>query len=360
MVDDTGLAFTDELEDAEAVENEFVDFVGAVLNGRCHRRGVDGSTTHAGGEVFNAAGYGLAASLDHGEALKDFVVASDALGAFRFEHVVDQFAEFRRDIVAQAFDRFVLLLDLRHVNHRGGGTGECFLAGAYLVERGTDCIDIGTVIDAGFAGGLLGRHVVRSADGDAGVGQLRHVVILIRRVHWLGEAQVNNLDDIVGGDHDVLRLDVAMDDLVAVPGEFQATYGLARDTDDLRHGIDTVLFEMIGDGGAVDELHGDKPGVRVEVRFVDLRQVRVIDDGGALSFADKSLLNVLAQLWIGLLRHQFTVHEFDSHRAGQRQVFGEKYCPHTTPAQYLTQAEMADRTAGFVNYVRHRLFLGCN
>ena len=58
---------------------------------------------------------------------------------------------------------------------------------------------------------LLGRHVVRGADGHPGG---REETPLLRRT--LGDTEVGDLHAAVGGDHDVLGLQVAVDDVLSL------------------------------------------------------------------------------------------------------------------------------------------------
>jgi hypothetical protein len=131
--------------------------------------------------------------------------------------------------------------------------------------------DVGAMIDRQ-ALDLLRRHVVEAADqragvGDAGVGQL-------------GDAEVENLQAPAALlDHQVGRLDVAVDDVEAV-GVGQAVAELLEQP------------QLAGDGGrllaadphrqrlAVDVLHGDE---RLAVLFADVEDaddVLVLEDAG--------------------------------------------------------------------------------
>ena len=102
-------------------------------------------------------------------------------------------------------------------------------AGEHLVEDRAQGVDVGGGRDVGGrAAGLLGGHVARRAHDVAGAGQARLAL------HQLGQAEVGDLRDALVGEHDVGRLDVAVDDPVLVgvvegPGErLDQPRGLAR------------------------------------------------------------------------------------------------------------------------------------
>ncbi len=94
------------------------------------------------------------------------------------------------------------------------------MAADHLVEHDTEREDVGTLVD-GAAIELLGSHVARRADHDTGVGRgRRHGVLvreidggsLLRRARQLRDPEIEDLGATLGGQEDVVRLDVAMDD----------------------------------------------------------------------------------------------------------------------------------------------------
>src|ERR1700757_4739124 len=82
------------------------------------------------------------------------------------------------------------------------------LSGEHLIEGDADGIDVGAGVDW-LPGDLLGRHIVHGPEDDAGSGELR-------AEFGKGQPEVEQLYLIVGGDHDVRRLDVAMNDSLLV------------------------------------------------------------------------------------------------------------------------------------------------
>ncbi len=111
------------------------------------------------------------------------------------------------------------------------------LAGNHLQQHHAEGPDVGAPVD-GLAAGLLGAHVGGGAEqctdgghrrGDRrGVGQPRRAARAGRvPFERLGQAEVEQLDLAVGGEHHVGRLEIAVDD-AAVVSRFEAPRDLER------------------------------------------------------------------------------------------------------------------------------------
>jgi hypothetical protein len=87
-------------------------------------------------------------------------------------------------------------------------------AGDQLVGDDTPSIDVGALIGGRVRGRLLGRHVHRGADGVARLGDLGPC-FLARRLHRFGDAEIGD-DGGAFTEENILRLDVAVDDALAV------------------------------------------------------------------------------------------------------------------------------------------------
>ena len=92
--------------------------------------------------------------------------------------------------------------------HRRAGKGE--FAGEEVVERGTECVDIGAAVDILGVACLLGGHVKRGAQT---VAALCHRDVFVDHFR---EAEVGDFHDSLFGYQNVIGLDVAMDDVQAV------------------------------------------------------------------------------------------------------------------------------------------------
>ena len=82
----------------------------------------------------------------------------------------------------------------------------------HLEQHRAHRVDVGAMIDVASPAGLLRCHVRRRAERDAFAGERR---ILARVADRLRDAEVHD-DRMPAGEHDVVRLDVAMDDAVRV------------------------------------------------------------------------------------------------------------------------------------------------
>ena len=109
-----------------------------------------------------------------------------------------------------------LLGDLFEQQPRNRRRRERQLSGEHLVPHDTQTVDVGPPVDLAIAGRLLGTHVVRRADRDAGGGQRARPR---RRGERLGDAEVGEDRSAAAPlQQDVVGFDVAMDDAEGVPG----------------------------------------------------------------------------------------------------------------------------------------------
>ena len=102
----------------------------------------------------------------------------------------------------------------------------------------------------------------------------------------LGQAPVHDLDLAEGADHDVGRLQVAVDDAPAV-GEADR---LADLLERLQQPRPVGGLHLVGQGLPGDELHGQERGaVGQRAEGVDRRDARVLQLGGDLRLADEAV-----------------------------------------------------------------------
>ena len=129
--------------------------------------------------------------------------------------------------------------------------------GGHLVEDEAERELVGAVVQRPSAG-LLRRHVLEGAEQHPRLGavagqRLAGVDVLQDRGHDLGQPEVEDLQDPVGGDHQVLRLQVAMDDAGAVRLG-QAVGELRAEAQHLGDGQGPGA-ETLADGLAFHQLH---------------------------------------------------------------------------------------------------------
>ena len=144
------------------------------------------------------------------------------------------------------------------------------LAGQQLVEDDAEAVDVAAGVDpVRLAAGLLGAHVGRRAQHLAVEGHRRLVGLA------LGQAEVHQVRPAVVVEHDVRRLDVAVDDAVVV--------GVVQGLGDLGDQLgrvaerDRPVPQPVGQGLALDELLDQV--ARAVVGLADLVEG---DDAGVL------------------------------------------------------------------------------
>src|ERR1700733_319568 len=158
-----------------------------------------------------------------------------------------------------------------------------------LVERDPEGVHVGAAIDSATED-LLGRHVQWAADAGAGLG-------CAHRALPLGNAEIHHLDDVVPGDHQVGRLEIAMDDAGAMRSRDPAQR-LFEERDTLVRRDRPPPPDQLLQALAVDELHhGDGCAVVHEV-VEQQRDVRVIEGGLQARFLTEALdeVRVVARL----------------------------------------------------------------
>jgi hypothetical protein len=131
--------------------------------------------------------------------------------------------------------------------------GERRLAGQHLVEHAAQGVDVRARIDGALADRLLGAHVVRRAQREAGLGQ--PVVTRFVRRERPGDAEVGD-QRMAAGQEDVLRLDVSVDHPMLV-GVVQPVGHLTRDADGIGHRQLALARQPAPQRFAIHERHGE-------------------------------------------------------------------------------------------------------
>ena len=201
-------------------------------------------------------------------------------------------------------------------------------AGGALVHHHAQRVDVAGGAQV-LATRLLGRDVV---------GGAQHVVVL-GEVAVLGtrDAEVHYLDVAVGQHHDVLRLDVAMDDLMLV-GHRERPADLGADLGDLLGVEGPVAADAALEVGAAQVLHDDV------VRVAVLTPVVHADDIGALQTCGRLRLLLKARRErrvAGILRQ----HDLDRDGAVQDLVLSAEHARHASVANFVLEQVPASKYA---------------
>lgn len=167
------------------------------------------------------------------------------------EELQDQLLELAGNTRAQGGQRGRRVVNVL-VEDLPARAGEGDVAGEQLVEEAAERVEVTGRAQRGISAGLLGRHVGRGADDDAGHGQG-----VVGGLGKTRDAEVAQFRGIAGGlvEEDVGRLEVAVDDAAAV-GCLQGLADLDRPGQGLGNGE-----RAAGEGvqrPSVDEVHGQE------------------------------------------------------------------------------------------------------
>ncbi len=189
-------------------------------------------------------------------------------------------------------------------------------AGQHLVQHHADGIQIRLFIRK-VAARLLGGDIMDGADGLVGHGP-RFVAGEARN------AEIRDLDGAVLQQHDVLRLDVAVDDALAV-GMLQGAQNLDGEVDGFLPFDDFLLVEVFLQGNAVDILFDDILDSVAEAHVVDLDDVGVGEDCDRLGFVAEAAEELLVS-------GKFILQDFDGHRPVVDGIVGTVHHRHSSDA----------------------------
>ena len=159
---------------------------------------------------------------------------------------------------------------------RGGALGERRPARQGVVEGAAERVDVAAHVGVARLERLLRRDVVERPQRYAGLRQILAGVPL----EAAGEAHIDELGPTRGGNDDVRRLDVAVDDAPA--GRVGESGGdLEHVVDGLADGQPAPPLEQDAQVIALDELEGDEVEALVLAAVEDAGDVLVVELGGA-------------------------------------------------------------------------------
>ena len=219
------------------------------------------------------------------------------------------------------------------------------LAGRHFIEDDAQGEDIAPRVEAP-APRLLGAHVAQRSQDRAGNGLgLFHgqgpgrrrsggVASLGARIHQLGQPEVQDLGVAVARDHDIIRLDIPVDDARAVrPGQ---AFGDLKPDLHGPHEVELALRDELADRPAVDVFHGDKSDPVGFVDVVDRGDRRMIDGRGRPGLEDEPLPPFGVGDEVGL-------DDLEGDRALQPGVEGAVDFSHAAPAQERVDPVVLER-----------------
>ncbi len=232
-------------------------------------------------------------------------------GLERSGHIGNQLVQWLREIVH-------LLVGDAH----GILAGERRLARHHLVQHDAERVEVAARIGLR-ALCLLGREVRRRTHHGSDLGE----VVLARRVHGPGDAEVGNLHLAVGADEDVRGLDVAVHHATRVRVA-ERCRDLVGDLSGL-HRVDVPIGPQdVGQRAPLHVLHRHEVGVRVLAPVVDRDDVRMGQVGGGLGLASEPLDEVRISRELGK-------QHLDGHETVEQKVARQEDVGHATPSDAL-------------------------
>ena len=178
-------------------------------------------------------------------------------------------------------------------------------AGEHLIEHHAGGVNVAAGIGA-VPSRLLRRDIVDGAQGLLGQS--------LGGVLQTGDAEVSHLHTAVPKDHDVLRLDVPMDNTPAV-GVAQATHDLGNEVQRFPPVQLSPLLHVLLQCDTIDEFHDDILGIAAPGHIIDRHDVRVGQLRDRLGFRVEAAAKIL------ILR-QIIFQDFDGHQAVQPMALG--------------------------------------
>lgn len=152
----------------------------------------------------------------------------------------------------------------------------------HLEEHDAEREDVRTRIDRVTEADLR-RQIAGSADELTGAGELRGRIALRE-----GDAEVGDLQQTAPGQHQVRRLDVAMDD-PALMGDGESLRRLHQQPGGFMRLDAAVAAQPFGERLALDELHGEEGLPRMFADEVDLHDVRIAELAHRAGLAQEAL-----------------------------------------------------------------------
>ena len=256
------------------------------------------------------------------------------------ERPLDHPGERLGDVVAQLAHRARGVLEDRGEDRQVGVAAEGPLPRGHLVEEDAEGEDVGAAVH-GQALRLLRGHVGHRPH-DAPV--LRHrlrlagrlVAVVGRVVAQLGQPEVEHLEPPVRGQHDVLGLEVPVQDALAVGRAHRVGEGDGEREEPLHR--EPARRDLLAEGLALDVLHGEEAD---PVGFLDGVEGH---DSGVAERGHRLRLPLEAGDLLRVGRRLGRQH-LEGHPTGEHGVLGQVHLAHAPRAERLEDAVRAESPA---------------
>ena len=213
------------------------------------------------------------------------------------------------------------------------GTGEEGIsAGESFVENHAQGEEVGAAV-----GNFLAQELRGHVGGSTGEGgEAIHGRAAIGAGEVASQAEVEDLHLTGGGEHDVFRLDIAMNDAVRMSG-YEGLGALQGDFEELLQSKRAA--QTLAQGFALDVFHDQEDVLALLEDVVDSGDMRIVEAGGALGLVEEAAAG-------GRVVAQGRSHALEGDSAPELAVAGAIHLAHSPAAQTLADTEPADREAG--------------
>ena len=209
-------------------------------------------------------------------------------------------------------------------------------AGQHLVENDADRVEVGALVHL-IALRLLRREILGGPKNGA---DLRHAGVAGAR-----DAEVHDLDVPVAVDHDVLRLDVAVDDAAAVRA-LDGGEQLQTDADGFVPAQAIVPADEVFERLALDVLHDDVVGPVGLAPIVDADEVRLVEAGRGLGLPAEALDE-------GGVVQQSLKEDLDGDAPSEGEILAQVHVGHAAAAELAQHAVAAAHDLLWLEQLTH-------
>ena len=259
------------------------------------------------------------------------------------QSVEEEPVDGRWDALVKEARRLRSLTDVLIGHCQLGVADERGTAGQKLIEQAGGGIEVGTGVDD-LTARLFGGEVLGGADHRLGLRQSRVVL------ECSGDPEVHDLDVTLGGEHDVRRLDVAVDDAVAM-GVLERSEDSGDDVEGLVDGECAVFIEDFAQRLTLDVFHDDEGhGHGRATGFDEFLFTRIVDgdDSGVIETGRGLRLALEAGVERGIAG-EIGAQKFDGHATPETVVDALMHFCHAPTAEERTNFVTPRQHLGFTH-----------
>ena len=279
-----------------------------------------------GGQLVHFVAFLLVALLQFENVGPDFMPGGKPFGRILADQAVDKGGDVHRDVGKEGVQRRGPGIEMAAHDLLGIRTREGRMPGQHVVKRGAERIHVGADVAGSVApdqlrGGIQRRQHDRAA-GPFGV-----------RYH--GQPEIHQLGAAAIVDHDVVRLDVAMDQLGFIPTVGEHLGEIARDSQGVIDVQPAILVDPGEQGPAGNVFHGEVIKAIDPPRIIGLDNPGMKQRGGGAGLVQEPFNEVR-------VARVFIIEDLEGDPARQVGLFRQIDHPHSTPPKQSLNAIAGD------------------